>query len=133
LLRTIGTRLVRALRAEDTVARMCGDEFAILVQSSHDYGSAVDARIRAMIERPVIIQGRALCPSCSIGVSLCPGDGLEFEALLEHADRSMYAQKLGHRPRRAVRRSADTAYGKLQPAEVPGAVCGNRGAGEHKA
>jgi diguanylate cyclase (GGDEF)-like protein len=99
LLRTIGTRLTHSMRVEDTVARLGGDEFAVLIQSSYDLDSvqAVDARIRKMIEQPVMIDGSPLCPSCSIGVSLCPNDGFEFEPLLEHADRNMYKQKLEHR------------------------------------
>jgi diguanylate cyclase (GGDEF)-like protein/PAS domain S-box-containing protein len=101
LLRVIATRLVRSLRAEDTVARLGGDEFAVLIDSLGEYDSvrAIEARIKAIIEQPVELQEQVMRPSGSIGVSLCPADGLEFEALLDHVDRRMYAQK---QPRRAV-------------------------------
>jgi diguanylate cyclase (GGDEF)-like protein/PAS domain S-box-containing protein len=107
LLQVLGARLARATRVEDTVARLGGDEFVVLVQSSHSDGSvaAVEARIRTAVGRPAMIQGRELSVSCSIGVGLCPMDSLEFEALLEHADRRMYAQKLRNRgepPRQAL-------------------------------
>ena len=95
LLQLVGTGLSQAIRAEDTVARLGGDEFAVLIHSSQSYESvpAVEARIRAAVGRPANIQGRQLRVSCSIGVGLYPADGGDFEALLEYADRRMYAQK----------------------------------------
>jgi diguanylate cyclase (GGDEF)-like protein/PAS domain S-box-containing protein len=95
LLQLVGTSLAQAIRAEDTVARLGGDEFAVLIHSSQSYESvpAVAARIRAAIGRPGNIQGHQLRISCSIGIGLYPTDGVDFEALLEYADRRMYAQK----------------------------------------
>ena len=104
LLRTVGTRLTRELRAEDTVARLGGDEFAVLIQPTHGDASeqAIDARLKSIIERPMMIQGHRLSASCSIGVSLCPMQGLQFESLLDQADRRMYAQKIGNRLNRRL-------------------------------
>ena len=102
LLRTVGSRLRRQLRAEDTVARLGGDEFAVLIQSTHSDAPAqtLDARLKAIVEQPMMIQGHRLAASCSVGVGLCPVDGLEFELVFDHADRRMYAQKGENRPRR---------------------------------
>jgi diguanylate cyclase (GGDEF)-like protein/PAS domain S-box-containing protein len=95
LLRVIATRLVRSLRAEDTVARLGGDEFVVLIHSPNTYDSvlAIEARIKAIIEQPVEIQEQVIHPSGSVGASLCPADGLDFEPLLDKVDRRMYTQK----------------------------------------
>jgi diguanylate cyclase (GGDEF)-like protein/PAS domain S-box-containing protein len=95
VLQFVGAGLTQAMRAEDTVARLGGDEFAVLIHSSQSYESlpAVEARIKAVLGRPAAIQGHQLHLSASIGVSLCPTDGVDFEGLLEQADRRMYARK----------------------------------------
>jgi len=94
VLRIVARNLTQAMRAEDTVARLGGDEFAILIHSQcYESVPAVEARIRAVIARPAVIQGQALRIGCSIGISLFPADGADFEALVEHADRRMYARK----------------------------------------
>jgi diguanylate cyclase (GGDEF)-like protein/PAS domain S-box-containing protein len=95
LLRVIATRLMSSLRAEDTVARLGGDEFVVLIHSPSTYDSvqAIEARIKAIIEQPVEIQQQVIHPSGSVGASLCPADGLDFEPLLDQVDRRMYTQK----------------------------------------
>lgn len=95
LLQMVGRNLLRAMRTEDTVARLGGDEFAVLMHSSQCYESVptVEARIGSVIAQPAIIQGQALRIACSIGISLYPADGSDFEALVEHADRRMYTRK----------------------------------------
>jgi diguanylate cyclase (GGDEF)-like protein len=77
------------------VARLGGDEFAVLIHSALHYESlqAVEARIRAAVARPAMIHGHALRIGCSVGIGLFPTDGVDFEALVEQADRRMYARK----------------------------------------
>ena len=104
LLQFVGTGLAQSMRAEDTIARIGGDEFAVLIHSSQCFESvpAVEARIKAVIGQPVMIQGHQLRISASIGVSLCPTDGVDFEVLLEQADRRMYARKQSKPAERAT-------------------------------
>jgi diguanylate cyclase (GGDEF)-like protein/PAS domain S-box-containing protein len=126
LLQILGTRLPRAVRAGDTVARLGGDEFSILIQSPQSYGSvtAVEARIRAVVARPMTVQGHELSVSCSIGVGLYLVDGADFDSLLEHADRRMYAQKLANRRTRSVAEGTDTVEFQvlLSPAAPHGSM-----------
>lgn len=102
LLQVIGHNLAQTMRAEDTVARIGGDEFAVLIHSGQCYESlqAVESRIRAAIGRPAMVQGHALRIGCSVGIALYPTDGTSFEALVEQADRRMYERKTG-RPENA--------------------------------
>jgi diguanylate cyclase (GGDEF)-like protein len=98
LLQAVAMRLVNAVRAEDTVARMGGDEFTILLSDVGDgRGAATVARkILESIGRPVLIDGNDLTVTTSIGLALFPGDGFDAEALLRNADRAMYrAKQLG--------------------------------------
>ncbi len=95
LLVEIGRRLRRVLRASDTVARLGGDEFGVLISQPRDTRDVVVAveRIRAALERPVIIDGLALSADASIGIALFPEHGDDVETLLRHADFAMYAAK----------------------------------------
>jgi diguanylate cyclase (GGDEF)-like protein/PAS domain S-box-containing protein len=95
VLQLTAMNLVQTMRADDTVARLGGDEFAVLIHSALHYESlqAVEARIRAAVARPAMIHGHALRIGCSVGIGLFPTDGMDFEALVEQADRRMYARK----------------------------------------
>lgn len=95
LLQVIGHNLAQTMRAEDTVARIGGDEFAVLIHSGQCYESlqAVESRIRAAVARPAMVHGHALRIGCSVGIGLYPTDGMDFETLVEQADRRMYASK----------------------------------------
>jgi diguanylate cyclase (GGDEF)-like protein/PAS domain S-box-containing protein len=98
LLQAVGMRLVAAVRAEDTVARMGGDEFTVLLSDVADgRGAATVARkILDSISAPVVIDGHELKVTTSIGIAVFPGDGFDAETLLKNADRAMYrAKQLG--------------------------------------
>ena len=95
LLKAVGERLRRCLRQSDTVARMGGDEFIILVP---DMAGAQDVVILAekileTIAAPYLIDEREHYTTASIGVSLFPSDGGDPETLVKHADISMYRAK----------------------------------------
>jgi diguanylate cyclase (GGDEF)-like protein/PAS domain S-box-containing protein len=113
VLRTVGARLARDLRAGDFVARVGGDEFVLLIleaKSQFSLASVIE-RVRLHIEQPVQLHEQLLTMTCSIGVAVHPGDGADLAALLRHADRAMYREKARHRSMRAGDR-----YGPYQPA-----------------
>jgi diguanylate cyclase (GGDEF)-like protein/PAS domain S-box-containing protein len=95
LLRAVGARLVTSVRAHDTVARMGGDEFTILLS---DVGGSADAATVAQklldsVSHPIIVEGHELFVTTSIGIALFPDDGTDAETLLKNADRAMYHAK----------------------------------------
>jgi diguanylate cyclase (GGDEF)-like protein/PAS domain S-box-containing protein len=98
VLRATGERLASLVREGDTVARQGGDEFLVLLA---DLRKAADAYIVAQkfvenLDRPLLVQGREVHVSGSIGVSVFPQDGDTPEALISNADVAMYrAKELG--------------------------------------
>lgn len=86
VLRAVAGRLRAAVRAEDTVVRVAGDEFALLLtlQREEDAG-VVGRKILACLRDPIWLAGRALRVSASVGVALYPADGDEPDALLRAA------------------------------------------------
>jgi diguanylate cyclase (GGDEF)-like protein len=95
LLQEIGSRLTSTLRAADSVARMGGDEFAILLPAFTDptaVGQAV-GRIREVLAQPFEVDGMWLDGSASIGVALYPHHGENVDLLLQRADVAMYVAK----------------------------------------
>ena len=98
LLQAVALRLVGAIRAEDTVARMGGDEFTVLLSDVTDgRGAATVARkILEAVGAPLVLDGHELRATASIGIAVFPGDGFDAETLLKNADRAMYrAKQLG--------------------------------------
>jgi diguanylate cyclase (GGDEF)-like protein/PAS domain S-box-containing protein len=98
LLIEIARRLQNALRESDTVARVGGDEFTLLLRHIEEGNDAAYAaqKILAAIARPAEIDGQRLYLTTSIGISVFPADGEEAEALLINADIAMYrAKELG--------------------------------------
>ncbi|HSW11392.1 MAG TPA: EAL domain-containing protein [Solimonas sp.] len=94
LLRTMAQRLRACLRDGDLVARQGGDEFVVLLGNTHRGAIAYLAGlILDAIAQPCVIAGRELRITCSIGISLSPGDGDDAATLLRHADVAMYRAK----------------------------------------
>jgi diguanylate cyclase (GGDEF)-like protein/PAS domain S-box-containing protein len=96
LLRTVAQRLRHAVREHDTVARVGGDEFVLLLNQlpSEDCTPIVE-RVLAAIELPIpLIDGKHQAHvSASLGVAHHPTDGTTADALIRHADAAMYAVK----------------------------------------
>lgn len=91
-------RLIEATRAEDTVARMGGDEFVLLLGGLHSQAEteATLQRILEAMTTPYVIDNKMLKVSASIGVVLYPNDTADPDTLLRHADQAMYlAKQLG--------------------------------------
>lgn len=98
LLLQVGQRLQACVRAEDTVARVGGDEFVLMLSDiSHTDEAAVLAeKIITVLSEPMQIQGEDLRITPSIGISMCPQDGRDTDELLKHADAALYqAKKMG--------------------------------------
>ncbi|EME70879.1 response regulator receiver modulated diguanylate cyclase/phosphodiesterase with PAS/PAC sensor(s) [Paramagnetospirillum caucaseum] len=95
VLKTVAQRMRGAVRAEDTVARLGGDEFMVILEQAEnpDDIAAIAMKIRAAVTQPIMVGGRELATSASIGISLFPDDGQTRESLIQAADTAMYAAK----------------------------------------
>jgi diguanylate cyclase (GGDEF)-like protein len=94
LLKVVADRLRLLVRESDTVARMGGDEFAI-VQAAADPAdaSALAQRIISALSEPFDIDGHQAVIGASIGIAVGPGDGLSPDELLRNADLALYRVK----------------------------------------
>jgi diguanylate cyclase (GGDEF)-like protein/PAS domain S-box-containing protein len=95
LLRIVGERLKKAIRTQDLVARMGGDEFVVLALDAPDTPAlaALAERIIAAVEEPVELAGLEHFVTTSIGLASYPADGRDAETLVKHADVAMYRAK----------------------------------------
>jgi diguanylate cyclase (GGDEF)-like protein/PAS domain S-box-containing protein len=95
LLQEVAQRIRRCLRESDTVGRIGGDEFVVLLNNINlpEQGAVVAEKIRAILERPFELAGQRLHISSSIGVAVCPEHGDDNKQLIRHADEAMYAAK----------------------------------------
>jgi PAS domain S-box/diguanylate cyclase (GGDEF) domain len=95
LLQEVANRLKRCVRQLDTVARMGGDEFVVLLENIElpEHASNVAKKIRSAISQPIKLEGRSLCIMPSIGIALYPDHGEEAQQLLRYADEAMYFEK----------------------------------------
>jgi diguanylate cyclase (GGDEF)-like protein len=95
LLSMVADRLVAAVRQEDTVARMGGDEFVIaLWESSHADGMAsLVSKVIQAVSQPYRIEGRDVNITASVGVGIYPTHGEQVETLMKSADLALYEAK----------------------------------------
>jgi diguanylate cyclase (GGDEF)-like protein len=99
LLQAVAQRVKDVVRAEDTVVRMGGDEFVVILAAVRNSDQVNDtaSRITAALTAPIIIDGKPLVTTVSVGVSLYPRDGEDVGSLLRHSDTAMYQAKEGGR------------------------------------
>jgi diguanylate cyclase (GGDEF)-like protein/PAS domain S-box-containing protein len=95
LLQEVAQRITRCVRASDTVGRIGGDEFVVLL---HDIAQPADAtaiadQIRAALDEPFNLAGQCLGISSSIGIATYPEHADDGKQLIRHADEAMYAAK----------------------------------------
>ncbi|MDK6076888.1 EAL domain-containing protein [Massilia varians] len=98
LLMTVAARLTGSLRDTDTVARLSGDEFVVILSEHHDepLSPEIVQRVMDSVAQPVMLGTKEFFVTCSIGVAVYPSEGTPADSLIEHADIAMYsAKKLG--------------------------------------
>lgn len=95
LLRIVAARLARTVRAEDTVSRIGGDEFACLLTSlaTRDQAVHLAAKLRDAVQAPCKIGERIVDVGVSIGIAMYPAYGSSADDLLLKADLAMYRAK----------------------------------------
>jgi diguanylate cyclase (GGDEF)-like protein/PAS domain S-box-containing protein len=95
LLKVVATRLTNCVRAGDTVARMGGDEFVIILSEIARVEDArrVAHKVMESVALPIQVRGYKLHVTASIGISLYPADAADGETLMKHADVAMYRAK----------------------------------------
>ena len=95
LLKMIATRLVAAVRQEDTVARIGGDEFVIALWELNNADGAGKLAIKVIqaLSQPYNIEGRCVAMTVSIGVAIYPTHGDKVEMLMKSADSALYEAK----------------------------------------
>lgn len=101
LLVQVAARLQTLLRAEDTVCRLGGDGFVLLLTEVGQDGALRAAdRLLAAFQRPFVVTGHRLSVTVSIGIALYPHDGADFAELLKNADTALNrAKQLGRNSR----------------------------------
>ena len=98
LLRQVSERLAGCVRSGDTVGRLSGYEFAIVLSNlaGPDDASLVAQKIMATLGKPFNLYGKEVFVSASIGITLFPSDSLDQDTLIQNADTAMYrAKELG--------------------------------------
>ncbi|MFK5893024.1 MAG: EAL domain-containing protein [Pseudomonadota bacterium] len=95
LLSTMAKRLSGCLRESDTLARIGGDEFLLLmpeIAETSDVDTLIN-KMKQVLVKPFSIEGNDIFASFSIGISLFPEDGSNTDTLIKHADMAMYQSK----------------------------------------
>jgi diguanylate cyclase (GGDEF) domain len=95
LLQEVAQRIQASVRTGDIVVRMGGDEFVVILSGIRTLEQANEtaARILAGLNVPLVIAGKPLVTTVSIGLSMYPRDGDDVGALLRHSDTAMYQAK----------------------------------------
>jgi diguanylate cyclase (GGDEF)-like protein/PAS domain S-box-containing protein len=95
LLRAVARRLKACVREGDSVARVGGDEFTIVLQelTSREDAALVATKVLRAVSQPVEVSGHRLFTTTSIGVAVFPDDGDDAETLLKNADAALYEAK----------------------------------------
>lgn len=99
LLQEVAVRLKQRLRQADTLARMGGDEFTVIIpglRNRHDATRLID-KFLDCLRQPFLLDGHEIRVSASIGIAIFPSDGENMGDLLRHADIAMYQAKAAGR------------------------------------
>ncbi len=95
LLMAVAHRLQGQLRGEDTLARMGGDEFTLLLETidGPSFASQVAERLLSELAKPFEVGEHTLFVTASIGIALYPNDGMDAQRLIQRADAALYKSK----------------------------------------
>jgi len=95
LLQSVGDRLTRTLREGDTLSRLGGDEFMVLLPVINEAAnsSQIADKILSAFRQPFFCEDNELFTTASIGIAVYPGDGEDMDTLTKHADTAMYQAK----------------------------------------
>lgn len=95
VIREFGRRLKETVRDLDTVARIAGDEYVILLYAPHSVTQVTNVvqRLLDLLGRKFTLMGREICIGSSVGIAIFPKDGEDAETLLKNADAAMYRAK----------------------------------------
>ena len=95
LLQALAQRLRDCLREGDTLSRIGGDEFMLLLPHirSRDNAAYIAQKIISSLKQPFYVEGHELYAGMSIGIAIYPDDGDNIETLIKHADIAMYHAK----------------------------------------
>ena len=95
VLKMCGRRFAEALREPDLVAHISGDEFVVLLEhcSEANAAIAVARKLLDAVGKPILLDGREIALTASIGIALYPSDGADVETLLQHADIAHFRAK----------------------------------------
>lgn len=101
VLQTIADRLRLGVREEDTVCRVGGDEFAVILDNINDIASVehIADRILEEVDRPFTLEGKPIPLALSIGIGLFPEDAGDEKKLFKVADEALYRAKESGRGR----------------------------------
>ena len=94
----VADRIRTCLRQGDMLARVGGDQFAMLVQQADHRGAEAAAqRVLEAMDRPYTLEGTQFTLTCSVGIALLPSDASDAGTLLRHAESAMQEAKIGGR------------------------------------
>jgi diguanylate cyclase (GGDEF)-like protein len=118
LLRQLGPRLTRLLRASDLLVRIGGDELgAVLMDTDPRDASAIAHRLAAELEEPFVLDGVSVRISASIGMAIAPIDATDSAGVMRCADVAMYRAKLGGSSFEAYQRDIDDDGNRMRLVE----------------
>ena len=114
VLKTVASRLRSVVRTQDTVARISGDEFAVVLEGMHSHSHAdvgiVARKLLDSLCNPYVLNGREIFCTASIGVALYPSDGKDTRSLLKHSDQAMYKAKRDGKARYSFYSENDASF-----------------------
>jgi diguanylate cyclase (GGDEF)-like protein len=95
LLCQVSSRLIQCVRIRDTIARIGGDEFGVLLvpRDAAQRAIAVGNRIREVLRPPFVVKNAEVTVTASVGVAIYPDDASNGETLVQYADTAMYQAK----------------------------------------
>ncbi len=95
LLQGVGNRIKDSLRSSDTIARMGGDEFLLLLPeiTRTEDATSIAQKLLEIFQEPFMIDGHKFDITVSIGIAIFPDDGQDVDSLISHADVAMYSVK----------------------------------------